>query len=1124
MKIDNQVLNGIWKDRYSKNGENIDENLHRVANYIGSTTQEKSDFFNVMDKGLFFPAGRTMSNSGIGTNLTLNNCFVANFVEDNIEDIFDKVKLGALTHKRGGGIGYDFSKLRPRGSLTSNDAIASGVCSFMDVFNTQTATILQGGRRGANMGILSIYHPDIFDYLDAKSFDEGRLTHFNLSIMIDDNFMNAKNKNEKIILHYPIYDNKGLMINDSSQWIYTKEFDANQLWDIIMTKAYNTGEYGVFFYDNLNRDNNTYYMETIVCTNPCFTGDMKLLTSEGYKNFKEISGMNVELVNHQGETSHGTVWSNGIKDIIKLRLSNGKEIKCTPDHRFMVNNGEECQAKDLLNKRVMAFKGQLNNDLDNLYIKLGFIQGDGCTGRINSESHKGMEINMGYHDNDIRTLFAKELIGVTHSKSKSHAYYINGFNELLLELMFDGAPLPERVFPMTYTSWDKKKKSSFLNGCYSANGSIITKYRISYKATSKVFILQLQKALKNDFNIDSYFTTNKPKVVAFANGDYECKESYDLNIGKLNDIIKFYNTIGFTQKYKVENLETLISVKSPKVLSIKDCEKEEVFDFNEPLTHWGSVEGVIVHNCGEYLSGLLYGKNPSTNEEIKTEEYMGACNLGSLFLHNYVINPFTKQVRIDYSELKNAINIGVRLLDNIIDINKFPHQAYENYQKNMRTIGLGDTGIADVLTMFNIKYGSKKAIEFVDKLENFITKEAYKSSIDLAREKGSFPFLDREKFVQSGFILKHVKQDVEWQQIVKDILIYGIRNARIRTEAPVGTLSLTFGNNCSSGLEPIFSLDYDRKVKIGGQDESDIQIVKMEDYAYGLWKRTDKNNIVKEDIFVTAMNLPVQSHLDMLKAIAFHVDMSCSKTINIPTDYPYIETKKVYDYCWENGIKGSTIFRPNPIRQGIMVTNDQSKVEVITNKLERGQWKPKASDTFYYERKLTIGCGKLMLFIGWSDSEKEVQDFFVIRSGRGGCEKNIQTSVIAMSGMLRLGGKLENIERAFEGVGGCNSFVGQRAKGVKLSKGSSCGTVILNEIKSFHSEMNTKEIKEIIIPKKQVMPQDIDIKTEELNYLKENGEIAFAKHYNKCPVCGEHLENTGGCMICQKGCGWSKCE
>jgi len=1121
MEIENIVLKQIWEDRYKKNGETLDENLRRVANYIGSDAKDKTNFYNVMNKGLFFPAGRTMSNSAIGTNLTLNNCFVANFVEDNIEDIFDKVKLGALTHKRGGGIGYDFSKLRPKGSMTSNDAIASGVCSFMDVFNTQTATILQGGRRGANMGILSIYHPDIFEYLAAKSFDEGRLTHFNLSIMVDDDFMVAKNNNEKIILHYPIYDEKGLMISDPDKWVYTKEFDANELWDLIMTNAYNTGEYGVFFYDNMNRDNNTYYIETIVSTNPCFTGDMKLLTSKGYKSFRELNGTNVELVNYKGDKSQGKVWSNGIKDIIKLKLSNGKEIKCTPDHRFMLNDGTECKAEDTLKKRVMLFKGQLNNNIDNLYVKLGFIQGDGCTGRINSESHKGMEINMGYHDDDIRTLFAEELVGVTHSKSKSHAYYINGFNELLLKLMFDGAPLPERVFPMTYTTWDQQKKSSFLNGCYSANGSIITKYRISYKATSKVFILQLQKTLKNDFDIDSYFTTNKAKVVAFSNGDYECKESYDLNIGKTIDVIKFYNTIGFTQKYKIENLENLIAAKSPKVTSIGKCKQDEVFDFSEPLTHWGTVEGVIAHNCGEYMSGLLYGKNPDTKEEIKTEEYMGACNLGSFFLHNFVHNPFTSKVEINYVELGYAITIGVRLLDNIIDINKFPHPYYENYQKNMRTIGIGDTGIADVLAMFNMKYGSKEAIKFTDELENFITKKAYWASIELAKEKGSFPFLNKEKFIQSGFIQKHIKKDPEWQRIADAILKYGIRNARIRTEAPTGTLSLTYGNNCSSGLEPIFSLSYDRKVKIGGQDDSNIQIVKMEDYAYGLWKQTTKDNVVKEDIFVTAMDLPVQAHLDMLKTIAFHIDMSCSKTINIPTDYPYEETKKVYDYCWNNGIKGCTIFRPNPIRQGIMITENQSKSVEVKDELPRGVWKPIAPDTLYPKRKIYIGCGKINLFIGWSAKEHLIQDLYVKRSGAGGCEKNIDTAVISMSGMLRLGGNLDNIVKAFEGLGGCNSFVAQRAKGIKLNKGSSCGTAILNEIKLFQSEMDKNEIKTIL---PEIIVETEDLRTlEETLYLKKNGEIAFAKHYNKCPECGTELINSGGCVIC-RDCSWSKCS
>ena len=144
MKITNVVCEQIWKDRYSKNNETLEENLDRVAKACSNGDKEDyKNFKYVLEEGLFFPGGRTMSNSGMGEALTLNNCFVAPPIEDNMEDIFTKVKLGALTHQRGGGIGYDFSRLRPRGSKTSNDAIASGAVSFMDVFNTQTGTITQ---------------------------------------------------------------------------------------------------------------------------------------------------------------------------------------------------------------------------------------------------------------------------------------------------------------------------------------------------------------------------------------------------------------------------------------------------------------------------------------------------------------------------------------------------------------------------------------------------------------------------------------------------------------------------------------------------------------------------------------------------------------------------------------------------------------------------------------------------------------------------------------------------------------------------------------------------------------------------------------------------------------------
>lgn len=148
ISIDNPVLYNIWKDRYCKNGESLEDNLRRVAKYLANNNKEEQEFFDVMANGYFFPAGRTMSNAGVGRDLTLNNCFILPAIKDDLRSIFDSVTLNAITHQKGGGCGTAYSNLRPRGIPTANEAFASGPVSFMDVFNAQTATILQSGRRG----------------------------------------------------------------------------------------------------------------------------------------------------------------------------------------------------------------------------------------------------------------------------------------------------------------------------------------------------------------------------------------------------------------------------------------------------------------------------------------------------------------------------------------------------------------------------------------------------------------------------------------------------------------------------------------------------------------------------------------------------------------------------------------------------------------------------------------------------------------------------------------------------------------------------------------------------------------------------------------------------------------
>ena len=355
----------------------------------------------------------------------------------------------------------------------------------------------------------------------------------------------------------------------------TKEFFLN-LWKKIELSG--SGEPGFYFTNNPDWG-----------TNPCcFTGDTKILTHEGYKPIKECVGENL-FINKDNEIVTGLVWSTGVKHTIELVLSNKTRIECTPDHRFMASNGATIEAIDSQGLRLMPHY-TLNNEVSE-FTKYGFIQGDGGLGRLDSTSHKGLEINIGSKDEDIFELF-----GINKEKNKK-SYYVNGFNEILRTLRFDSSNLPQRRLPSTFIFWDSKDKLMFLKGMYSANGSIIKNQRISYKTTSFQLAAELVDVLSS-FNIKAYVTTNKEKEVEFSNGSYMCKESYDINISRFESVLQFAKLIGFVHKYKQSSLEELILEKAPKVMHINIKGNQEVFDFSlDDEKHWGVIEGVIAHNC-----------------------------------------------------------------------------------------------------------------------------------------------------------------------------------------------------------------------------------------------------------------------------------------------------------------------------------------------------------------------------------------------------------------------------------------------------------------------------------------------------------------------------------------------
>ena len=297
----------------------------------------------------------------------------------------------------------------------------------------------------------------------------------------------------------------------------------------------------------------------------------------------------------------------------------------------------------------------------------------------------------------------------------------------------------------------------------------------------------------------------------------------------------------------------------------------------------------------------------------------GACLLGSINLTKFVKAPFTDKAEVDYKSLTEMIPIAVRLLDNVVEISNFPLKKQADEAASKRRMGLGITGLADLFAMMKVKYGTKESLELAGKIMGTIRDVAYDASIDLAVEKGEFPMLDRERYLEGEFI-KTLPEKIR-----KRIKEFGIRNSHLISIAPTGTISLLAGN-VSSGLEPVFALSFTRRFRTENDDEYEER--KVADYAYRLFSEIYSEDTEKPDYFVTTDKIVPRQHVDMQAHLQKYVDSSISKTINVPNDFPFEEFKDIYLYAYEQGAKGCTTFRPNENITGILQRDEDKKEKV----------------------------------------------------------------------------------------------------------------------------------------------------------------------------------------------------
>jgi ribonucleoside-diphosphate reductase alpha chain len=309
------------------------------------------------------------------------------------------------------------------------------------------------------------------------------------------------------------------------------------------------------------------------------------------------------------------------------------------------------------------------------------------------------------------------------------------------------------------------------------------------------------------------------------------------------------------------------------------------------------------------MNNLGYRERITTTNpcgEIPLPAY-GACNLGSVNLTRFVKAPFSESAAVDFHGIEQTVETAVRFLDDVIDCSGFPLPAQQQQARGSRRIGLGITGLADSLIMLGLHYADPASRELSARIMACICHSAYRASIELARERGAFPYFELDRYLQSPFI-RALPDNIQ-----RGIERHGIRNSHLTAIAPAGTISL-LADNLSSGIEPVFAFSHQRRIlhKDGEYTRFDLT-----DYAGRLWSLRYPGKS-RPACFVDHTDLTPKDHLLMQAALQPYVDSAISKTINIPADYPYEAYKSLFRQAYALGLKGCTAFRPNPISGEIL--------------------------------------------------------------------------------------------------------------------------------------------------------------------------------------------------------------
>jgi ribonucleoside-diphosphate reductase alpha chain len=506
---------------------------------------------------------------------------------------------------------------------------------------------------------------------------------------------------------------------------------------------------------------------------------------------------------------------------------------------------------------------------------------------------------------------------------------------------------------------------------------------------------------------------------------------------------------------------------------------ESARNWAEPgLIFWDTMKK---ESTSEYNGMDILTTNPCS--EIPLEGY-GACNLGNVNLALFVKNPF-ENAELDWDDLERAVRFTVRFLDDVVDYNLYKHplKSQTDEAGKSRRIGVGFTGLGDMLIKLKIKYDTSESVKFVGSMFEKIMNIIYDESANIATEKGTFPSFDLEKHLKSPFISKL------GSEVLGKIKKNGLRNVALITVPPVGSGSALAGT--SSGIEPVFAFSYTRRSESLSKQMFKVYHPLVREYMelYGVKEEKDL-----PEYFVEAHKIDPMFRIKLQATIQNYVDHSISSTVNLPSTVTTEEVGKIYFEAWKAGCKGVTVYREGS-REGILLTKEATKKKE-NKEFERS--------TILTGRTIVfplLETGKLYTTINFDDSGNPVEIF--VNVGKSGSEEKAYSEAIGrlLSLYLQQGGDISKVVRALTGIKGkTTTFVG----GTKIT------SVPDGVAKAIDIAMKGEQPQSTLTGEFLVTT----IKTEE---KKE-------KTFSTCPRCSnDTLAVENGCLTC-KTCGYSKCE